>query len=284
MAQTAALGNKLRRRLDLGVLYLSTLGRGFQARRIFDDVAAYCMFIGYPRSGHTLVGSLLDAHPEIIIGHGVDALTYLKLGFGKYQLLQLLLDNSRAAARKGRQKPGYSYVVPNQWQGTFRTLKVIGDKRGGLSTRELANNPKLLARLRRSVGVRLRFLHIIRDPYDNITTICLMRPEKDLNLRRSIEDYFGLCRKVTDIKSRLDPTEILEVRHEAFVADPRGRLAECYRFLGVDAPGDYLEDCASIVFKSPHQSRFKGEWTPELIEAVASRIESYPYLAGYSYR
>ncbi len=25
------------------------------------------MFIGYPRSGHSLVGSLLDAHPNIIV-------------------------------------------------------------------------------------------------------------------------------------------------------------------------------------------------------------------------
>ena len=25
------------------------------------------VFIGYPRSGHSLIGSLLDAHPEVIV-------------------------------------------------------------------------------------------------------------------------------------------------------------------------------------------------------------------------
>jgi len=33
-------------------------------RRHFDAVRTFCLFIGYPRSGHSLVGSLLDAHPD----------------------------------------------------------------------------------------------------------------------------------------------------------------------------------------------------------------------------
>jgi hypothetical protein len=35
----------------------------------FPDVHAFCLFDGYSRSGHSLVGALLDAHPKITIAH-----------------------------------------------------------------------------------------------------------------------------------------------------------------------------------------------------------------------
>ena len=38
------------------------------------QVRSFCLFIGYPRSGHSLVGSLLDAHPDIAIAHEVNVL------------------------------------------------------------------------------------------------------------------------------------------------------------------------------------------------------------------
>ena len=35
--------------------------------KAYDEVETFVMFIGYPRSSHSLVGAILDAHPEIII-------------------------------------------------------------------------------------------------------------------------------------------------------------------------------------------------------------------------
>ena len=44
------------------------------------------MFIGYPRSGHTLVATFLDAHQDAIIGHELDALKYIEANFSKEQI------------------------------------------------------------------------------------------------------------------------------------------------------------------------------------------------------
>ena len=43
-------------------------------RHELQSVEAFCIFIGYPRSGHSLLGSLLDAHPEMVIAHELDVL------------------------------------------------------------------------------------------------------------------------------------------------------------------------------------------------------------------
>ena len=37
--------------------------------RMYDDLQAFCLFMGYTRSGHSLVGACLDAHPEAAIAH-----------------------------------------------------------------------------------------------------------------------------------------------------------------------------------------------------------------------
>ncbi len=42
----------------------------------FRSVETYCMFIGNPKSGHSLVGFLLNAHNNAVISHELNALAY----------------------------------------------------------------------------------------------------------------------------------------------------------------------------------------------------------------
>src|SRR6185503_2841686 len=55
-------------------------------KRSFRDLDTFCTFIGYPRSGHTLIGSLLYAHPNAIIADELDALRFLQAGFSRNQV------------------------------------------------------------------------------------------------------------------------------------------------------------------------------------------------------
>jgi len=52
-------------------------------------------------------------------------------------------------------------------------LQVIGDKRGGETTMELTEKPEkfsILKELNNTLGIPLKFLHVIRNPYDIIST------------------------------------------------------------------------------------------------------------------
>lgn len=280
---------KAYRGLNLAKDYLRSSYGGYRARGFFGDVEAYCMFVGYPKSGHSLFGSLLDAHPEAIIAHEQDALRYLSLGFGRAQLFHLLLENSRAYAGSGRNWNVYSYRVPGQWQGTFTRLRVIGDKKGALSTLRLAADPGLARRLRETVGVPVKYVHVVRNPYDNISTMLRdgvfdwKTKGRERSLEDNIEDYFALCRAMRDFKARTDPGDVLDVRHEEIIADPSGHLVELCEFLGLEAPEDYLEDCAGMVFGSPSKSRHKVEWGRAEIEDVRRRMQRFDFMRDYSY-
>lgn len=266
--------------LDLARVYPRSLYQGHKNRELFDHVETYCMFIGYGRSGHSLIGSLLDAHPNIVVSHELGVLKYVLAGFSRRQIYYLVLENSKEFTKKGRKYFGYSYVVPNQWQGRFKKLQIIGDKDAGGATPRLRQRPWLLNGLRKTMGGNIRFLHVTRNPYDNIATLSKRR---NMSLLESIEFYFSLCETVSDIRNRLSKDELLELRHDAFVEDTENLLKETCTFLGADASDDYLRDCAGIVFKSPRKTRYNVEWDSESISAVKQRMPQFPFLEGYSY-
>ena len=96
------------------------------------------MFIGYQRSSHSLVGAILDAHPEIIIPHEYGLMSkvgrYLSSNptqnnLQRYALFYNLHQRSlsqavfgiRASANNTKLgKNAYTYYVPGLWQGGYQ--------------------------------------------------------------------------------------------------------------------------------------------------------------------
>ena len=45
---------------------------------LLDEVKAFCLFIGYPRSGHSLIGALLDAHESVAMAHELSSRAFAR--------------------------------------------------------------------------------------------------------------------------------------------------------------------------------------------------------------
>jgi len=261
--------------------YLRSAAMVARDRRVFDRVELQCLFVGFPKSGHSLVGSLLDAHPDVIIAHELGALKYLLAGFSASQIYALLLANSRKTEELGRTEGKYSYLVPNQWQGRFETLRVIGDKHGEGLTLRLRARPWLLDRIHATFP-DVRFVHVIRNPFDIITSLTLPKSRR-LDLESAVDYFFSLCDTVDAYRAKIEPERLCEFKHEDLLRDPPTMLQELCEFLGVDASPRYLADCGSILFESPHKTREKREWRPELIRKVETGLARVPFFEGYSF-
>ena len=149
----------------------------------------FFFIIGRARSGTTLLRSMFDAHPNVILPDEVDALKYLAAGFNRRQLCHLLLMRSQKQAKQSRRKDSihgkklHSYWVPGQWQGRFKKLQVICDSKAGVSRRILSQSPLLLHPLRDTIKANVKLIHVVRNPYDNITTIRVAQEfNRDFNL------------------------------------------------------------------------------------------------------
>jgi hypothetical protein len=237
------------------------------------------------KSGGSMIGSLLDAHPNVILADEVYALRYLQAGFNREQIFHILLRASQKEFLKGRvtarRLTPYSWLVPGQWQGRFTSLRVIGDSTTGASTQQLTEIPNLLEKLRKVMkSVNLRFVHVIRNPYDPIS-IMMMRGKR--TFENASEHYFASCKMLLELHNQLSASELFPVRYEDFVGKPEKNLAEICKFLGLEATPEYLNACASILHKSPERSRHLVKWEPEWVEHVKSKMAPYDFLAGYSF-
>jgi hypothetical protein len=255
-------------------------------RGTFDSVNTYCMFLGYPRTGHSLFGSLLDAHPRIIIAHEFNVFYQLrKREWDRNKLFTALLYNSEFLKNMGRGWSGYSYEVPGQWQGRFERIEVIGDKKGGGTTREIISNPGTLEKLRSLLGasVKLRVFHILRNPYDTVASMVTGR-RREIEIAEKMPFYLDLLEGAEmALTQMLVPDEVMTIRHEDFILQPRETLAHALGFLGQSASQDYLDACAGILFEKPRQKRHAVEWKPDELKQIEAAIDQYSFLHGYSF-
>ncbi len=261
------------------MLYASSL---LNARRSPDlsDLESFCFFIGYSRSGHTLIGTALNAHPEVVISHELDAVRYLRHGFRRGQLFWLILQRDQHFGTMGRTWSGYKYDIPDQFQGRFERLRVLGDKRARSSALQIAAEPVLLDRLRKEVGVPIKVLHVTRNPFDNIATEARRH---DMSLTEATAWYEEICIAISKVRPLLGSSELLDVRYESFAADPKQSLAEICHFLDVVPETSYLDACASIVWPATNRTRDKVTWTNDERREVERLIDTFEVLDGYGF-
>ena len=272
-------------RLNMTRRYVTTYYYSRKHPTLFQDVKRFCMFVGHAKSGGTLIGSLLDAHPNIILADEADVFHYVAHGFSRDQIYHLLLKASRRERLKGRVtarrlKP-YSFLIPGQWQGRYRRLRVIGDSKAGPSTRKLGRDLTFLQRLRQVMaGSEVKIIHVIRNPYDPIS---LMMIRGKRTFENATAHYFAYCETLAAVRKQMDRSDLLAVRYEDFIHQPGQNLRQICRFLGVEAGDDYLQACSDILYPSPEQSRHQVAWSPEWIQVVADKIEQFDFLAGYTF-
>jgi Sulfotransferase family len=248
-------------------------------REQFDEVKCFCLFVGYPRSGHSIVGALLNAHKDAVISHGLIVPPYVLRGCSRDELYARIIARAMWFNMRGN-RANYSYQIPGQWQGRFQKLQVIGDKRGGETSLCIAEHPDFLQRVRDIVGVPLRLIHVVRNPFDNIAAISIWQ---HLSLRESIDHYFQHCRGTSLLSSLAQPGEVVTVRHEQMIRAPREVLAELCEFLGLASYPGYLDDCCNVIFKKPTFPRRKVNWPDNLLREIKQRIQELPFLADYQF-
>lgn len=253
---------------------------GLLHRRSLREVERFFFMIGYTHSGSTLVGTLLNAHPEMVIAQEVDCLRYVRPGITRNALFAMVLMRDREFATIDRSYHGFEYAVPDGDQGRFTNLRVIGDKHAGRAIRRLDSHPGLLDRTRARVGVPIRVLHLLRNPFDNIASIARNR---EMPLTSAIEIYRRLGNAVDRMRTEFRADELCEIRYEQFIADPTGSLDEVCRFIGVETTPRYLSSCATLIDAGGRRGRHRASWAPDEIRLVEDLIAARPCLAGYSF-
>ncbi len=248
-------------------------------RHHFDDVDRFVLFVGYPRSGHSLVGALLNAHRDAVLSHELNAPDLVLAGCTRDELYGRILARAAWFNLRGNAS-NHAYSVPGQWKGRFESLRAIGDKRGGAVTRTIARHPEFLGRVRDLVGIPLRLIHVVRNPFDNIAAISIWHA---LTLGESVDYYFSHWRTTATLSELGGTDEVVTLRHEDLLVRSDDVLAGLCAALGLAVYPGYLDDCRRVLFETPTYTRREVAWTPALVADVERRARDYPLLYGYGF-
>lgn len=290
-------------------LALKGLRRAVREYHRFGGVEKFVQFIGFPRSGHSLIGSIIDAHPEAVISHELDTMGLIRQGFPEQLLYSLILKNSAEFTRNGRYWNGFSYVVPGQSNGRAESLKVIGDKKGDWAVRWCKQTPRLLETSYQKISAGCRWILVTRNPLDNIATMSLRKGGAYDELRMAtedpaefkaklkayqdrgdispvarddiIDDYENLCETVEQMRTVIPDEDQLHLQYERFCDAPEEEVRRLCRFLDIPPIEGYVAACASIVRSSSHKSRNKVEWSERQLERVGRMSQRYSFLQNY---
>ncbi len=243
----------------------------------------FCIFVGQSRSGHSVLGTLLNAHRNVVVSHNLDALDYLAAGVGREELFRLILARDRWLGERGRKIGGHSYAIPGLWLGDHSDIQVIGDKRAGATSRHLAGNPGLLKALPGQVGLAVCAIHHIRHPFDNISSIWT---RKTLGVERSLaaaaDHYFDMLAGATaGLRAAGPAIQWIRTYHEDLIREPRSVLQPLFELLELPLDEHFLATCEDFIHSAPRRTRQLAPWTPELERSVIERAAAFDFLDRY---
>ena len=205
---------------------------GFQ----FDAQGRLLLFVGHAHSGHSLIGALLDAHPDVCLANEVNVVKLVHEHQLSANQLEQVLYHAYRHNEAGWKNSAYLYnLKEGAAQGRSEQPVVLGDKKAGGSTRIFHNHPGVLQHIIDLYGERLRFVFVERNPVDIIAAYShyMQQPPSEFHVNRYNENL----KTVAWIRSQLGEGQWLTVKQDRFVRHPYDELSRVFRFLGVNTEG-----------------------------------------------
>ena len=280
-----------------------------------EEVEKFVFFIGYPRSGHSMIGSVLDAHPDMVVAHEYflfeKCTKMLKKGKhifrDKPALFNALFANSYISSKCGwrsdsKTKKGYNFNFDFEWQGRFDTLRVIGDKSGGSAAKFIGTRlgSQCLGDLS-LLKVPVVAVHVVRNPYDMIATATLVSSAKVYdktsqnvsvhevkqtalyNRARMIFNFASIVSQLIAKAPNLG-ISVLEIHIEDYIRDPPNVVRSICTAFDVDCPQDYVDKCTNRTFRDVSRSRDLVQWPSLVLKYVKRNINSFSFFEGYTFQ
>mmetsp|Transcript_13417 Transcript_13417/g.26793 ORF Transcript_13417/g.26793 Transcript_13417/m.26793 type:complete len:520 (-) Transcript_13417:100-1659(-) len=265
----------------------------------FENVKSYVMFLGTARSGHSWIGSCLDAAPDSMIANEFDAWeSFVGTNYTTRQdLFADLARNSYLCGKYGRMQV-YNYSIPGMWQGKLRYNRqwVVGDKKGGGSTKLLArlfgNQPWLndeMAKAQKTffvnfvnfVKVPSKFIIVLRNPFNIISTGSRYKHKKLVNYLPKVPNekmYELLNLTLQDLWARGNLGELDQwhvVTMESFANNTKYEMKALCKFVGITCPAALINAIDNQTHHIVHDTFNLVLWTKPQIEHINSFISKY---------
>lgn len=237
----------------------------------------FALVIGNGRSGTTIVGAILDAHPQIVCANETRASVAYWRDWTGDAIIADILANSEANRAAQRPSEEYLYAIDTPAKDVS-SVTILADKIWNPTLLILAGAPRLISELSERVAP-VSLLHCVRNPFDVIAT---MHRRSGASLEDRTRWYFMHCDAAQMLIDRGD-APLWTMRHEDLIADAGGVSASLFSWLGLSLAEERRDAILNRVFDAPRRTRDQVSWPADLRRAIEARARSHASLAGYSF-
>jgi hypothetical protein len=241
-------------------------------------VKYFLMFMGYPRSGHTLVASMLNAHPNVVCSNQ----QFILNGATG---LDSILSNIEAGTPSSQWNPN-AYIEPCQ----KNDITVVGDKTGHRTVEHLISNPEALEKFKEVIPWPIKWIHVVRNPFDCLSTWTkknvenrqkrVPRVTQEMEFNNVFQKFKALNEKILELQKTED---VLSVTHERVIRFIDRSLDEMCTFLDIQKFDDWRARCIKKKWKEPRITRRNIAWNPDMRAKAAKITKQYPWFSGYDF-
>ena len=185
-------------------------GRCRLPENAIENVKTFVLFTGYPRSGHSILGSMMNAHPHMAIAYNYVAVSkqwnlyqerHISRAKAKSKLFNSVFVHScriQNFKHENNSKKGYTLSIDYPWWGSYKEdLHVIGERSAGFMTDLYMKNEtwfkQSYKQLLKTVEIPVKVIHVVRNPFDLISTSLIYsagkREEKHTNGSTTAFDF-----------------------------------------------------------------------------------------------
>lgn len=242
---------------------------------LLQHVDQFLMFLGHAHSGHSIIGAIIDSHPDAAIANEINVPKLMvDFNLSALDIYKVTLHNALSQFEKNWTNTGYRYNIPDSYQGRIKQLRVLGDKKGGGSTRVIRNNPWVFTQLLKMYKDQFKLIHVKRNLYDNIAAFAhyWQEPIGEQHVIR----YFENLATIQTCQNKIKPAQWLTLDHDEFIDNLDQSLDQLFNFLHLELTEKHRINIKSIVNKSPHSRRNTIQWPKnvhELIHKFQSQVK-----------
>jgi hypothetical protein len=238
----------------------------------FNSLKHYVIFMRYKRSGSALLVNLLDAHPNAIFVRNEEL--YGK--FERWEEPELIYNHLYNFTKRYRSKPfsanGYKYPIAGV--GYAENPIVIGHKSSTRRFLPMAEDAEKMETFQKAVGLPLKHLHLVRDPYDQVNARWQQKEFRRKNA--PLGELIDHVREQTEGNYKMfkQADDYYQLHYEDLRSHPAGTMSAVCTFLGLPVTSDHLNSCRELVTQAPEKEA--GTWTGADRSAVEKLIADYP--------
>jgi len=219
--------------------------------------------------------NLIDAHPNAIFVRNEELYgKFYKWADDPKRIYKHLYDSAKRYQNRPFSANGYKYNIPGV--GFAENPIVIGHKSSTRRYLPVANSWEKLTEFHKAVALPLKFLHLIRSPYDQINA---RWQQKEFRRKKApLGEIIKHVREQTEgnyqMWCKTGEEEYLQVHYEDIQEFPVSIMTTICYFLNLPLNSKHLADCKNLVYT--HKEKEAITWTDEDKAAVVDLCKDYP--------